>query len=76
MYPEPAGFSTATLAPARGAYDEVFRDFILPYADAVASEDPDATVLAFLEATYASGAGLAGWDLEALERRHRPLERR
>ena len=69
MYPEPVGYPTARIEPAAGLYQHDYREFILPYRDAVESEDPDATVLAFLESTYAAGATLADWDREALERR-------
>ena len=69
MYPEPAGFSAARIEPAGGTYEKSFGEFILPYDDAASTEDPDATVLAFLDSTYTAGATLAGWDLEALERR-------
>jgi len=69
MYPEPEGFSAAKIEPASGVYERTFGEFILPYRSAVETEDPDATVLAFLESTYAAGATLAGWDREALERR-------
>jgi hypothetical protein len=69
MYPEPAGYPTATIQPAAASYQQDYREFILPYRDAVESPDPDAAVLAFLESTYAAGATLAAWDREALERR-------
>ena len=62
MYPEPAGFSATSLEPARGTYHAGFGEFVLPYAEATATGDPDATVMAFLEATYAAGARLADWD--------------
>ena len=69
IYPEPTGYATARIEPPAASYQQDYREFILPYGDAVESEDPDATVLAFLESTYAAGAALAGWDREALERR-------
>jgi hypothetical protein len=68
MYPEPPGFPAATIDPARGSYDQELREFILPHRDAAEAENPDATVLAFLERTYAAGARLADWDRAALER--------
>ena len=69
MYPEPAGFPAAMAGPSGARYDDRFREFMLPYRDVVESDDPDATVLAFLEATYAAGADLADWDRDRLERR-------
>jgi hypothetical protein len=68
MYPEPDGYARASLAPAPGAYHDGLREFVLPHREVVAASDPDAAVLAFLEATYAAGATLAGWDRGALER--------
>lgn len=69
MYPEPAGYPAASIAPALGGYHNELREFILPHPTAAESDDPDEIVLAFLEATYAAGATLAGWDRDSLERR-------
>jgi hypothetical protein len=68
MYPEPAGFSTAALALVPGAYDEEFGEFILTNREANSTDDPEMTVLSFLQATYESGATLADWNREELER--------
>jgi len=38
------------------------RDFLLPYDDVARADDPDAMLLAFLEATYTTGSRLASWD--------------
>ena len=62
MYPEPAGYRSASLGPSPGAYHQMLGDFLLSYDEVARTDDPDATLLAFLEATYASGARLAGWD--------------
>ena len=71
MYPEPPAYPSVAIAPAPGFYHSILREFVLPYNDAAGSDDPDATVLAFLQATYAAGATSAGWDRESLER-HQP----
>ena len=68
MYPEPAGFAAASIEPASAYYHQGLGEFILPYGEAVASDDPDTTVLAFLQTTYSAGARLAGWG-SSLERR-------
>ena len=68
-YPEPDGFRDAAIEPAAAAYDDDLRQYLLPYEAVRASADPDATLLAFLETTYAAAADAAGWDREALERR-------
>jgi hypothetical protein len=67
MYPEPAGFREATIEPAHGHYDDGLREFILPYREVAEAGDPDATLLEFLESTYAAGATFANWDRGALE---------
>lgn len=67
MYPEPAGYPATNLEQVSGTYDHALGEFVLPYAQVVGSDDPDGTVLAFLEATYAGGATLAGWDRLDLE---------
>jgi uncharacterized protein DUF5996 len=62
MYPQPAGFPETHIEPARAFYDRGLGDFLLPYRDAAEGADSDATVLTFLESTYAVGAALADWD--------------
>jgi hypothetical protein len=37
-------------------------DFLLPYDEVARTGDADATLLAFLEATYTTGSRLADWD--------------
>jgi Family of unknown function (DUF5996) len=66
-YPEPGGYRVAPGGP--GAYDDGLREFVLPYAAVREAADPDATLLDFLEATYAAAADLGGWDRAALDRR-------
>jgi hypothetical protein len=48
-------------------YDDL-GEFVLPYEAVRTADDPDATLMAFLESTYAAAADLAGWDRAALER--------
>jgi hypothetical protein len=67
-YPEPAGFSAAEVQPAGAFYHPGLREFLLPYDAARESDDPDATLLAFLQSTYDAAANLGGWDRAALER--------
>jgi hypothetical protein len=61
MYPQPAGFRSASIEPAQANYEERLGDFLLPYQTVVEADDPDATVMAFLEATYTAGSRLADW---------------
>ncbi len=65
-YPEPDGFRDAMIAP--GQFNADLGEFVLPYAKVATADDPEATLLAFLNATYAAAADLAQWDRPALER--------
>jgi hypothetical protein len=60
-YPEPPGFSERHVAN----YDKGLGEFVLPYEDVRRADDPDATLLDFLQATFDAAAELADWD-EAL----------
>ncbi|HEY3694339.1 DUF5996 family protein [Phenylobacterium sp.] len=66
-YPTPEGFAAATVAPPAAEWDAALGEFILPYDAVRSAPDPDATLLAFLQSTYAAAAGLASWDRAALE---------
>ena len=50
-------------------YDDQLGEFTLPYESVRNAADPDALLLAFLQATYDTAADLARWDRAALERR-------
>ena len=66
-YPEPAGFADAAGLPDGAFYDTGLRQYLLPYEVARRAEDPDRTVMDFLEVTYGAAADLMGWDRRALE---------
>jgi len=66
-YPEPAGYSTATVKPVEAFYSSDLREFILPYDIVRHSKSPDDTLLEFLQSTYEAAANLAGWDRKGLE---------
>jgi hypothetical protein len=67
-YPEPPGSPEASIGPRGAHYHTGVREWILPYDVVRESADPDASLLEFLESTYAAAAGLGGWDRAALER--------
>jgi hypothetical protein len=67
-YPEPAGFSSATVSPP-GSYDTALGEFVLPYDAVRDAADPDEVLLRFLQETYEAAAEAAAWDRERLERR-------
>lgn len=68
-YPEPPGYSAHAMAPAEAYYHPQAREFILPYEAVRLAVDPDAALLAFLEASYEAAAQLGRWDRRTLERR-------
>ena len=66
--PAPAGLADATVLPAAASYHRDLGEFILPYESVRGAPSPDATLLEFLQSTYAAAADLAHWDRPALER--------
>jgi hypothetical protein len=66
-YPEPPGFRDAAVAPAAAGYDAGLSEYLLPYDAVRTAEDPDAALLAFLQATYAAAADAGAWDRAHLE---------
>lgn len=71
-YPEPPGFATWPAVPEESHYDTTLGEFILPYRAVRTADDPDATLLAFLQSTYEAAADLGAWDRSALEVGDRP----
>jgi len=67
-YPEPDGFGVAELEVAGARYDPALGEFVLPYEAVRTAQEPDALLLAFLQASYEVAADLAGWDRASLER--------
>lgn len=67
-YPEPAGFSGASVRPDAAFYSADLREFILGYDVVRQAESPDQTLLDFLQTTYEAAANLANWDRRSLER--------
>jgi hypothetical protein len=66
-YPEPPGFASARVAPAGAWYHEGLGEFVLPYEAVRTADDPEATLLAFLQSTYEAAASLGRWDRDGLE---------
>ena len=71
-YPEPEGFAGASVQPGAAFYSTDLHEFILPYDAVRLSDDPDQTLLTFLQTTYEAAANLAKWDRAALERAPSP----
>src|SRR5438067_7951118 len=66
-YPQPKGFADAHVRPLSARYDGTLHEFVLPYDDVRRADDPEATLLAFLQSTYAAAADLGAWDRGSLE---------
>jgi len=66
--PPPDGFESTRIQPAAATYNRDYGEFVLPYSAVRSADDPDATLRAFIESTYAAAATLAHWDRAALER--------
>ena len=73
-YPTPDGFADATVLPAAASWNADLGEFVLPYEAVRTAEDPDATLLAFMQSTYEAAARAGKWDRASLERTfdHRP----
>jgi hypothetical protein len=67
-YPAPEGFKDYPVQPREAFYSSDMQEFVLPYEAVRQAEDPDATLLAFLQSTYEAAANLGNWDRDALER--------
>ena len=66
-YPEPPGFRAVPVRPDQAGYNADSREFILPYDSVRQAQSPDATLLAFLQDSYAAAADLGEWDRSAIE---------
>ncbi len=66
-YPAPEGFAAAKVKPDAAFFSKELGEFILPYDAVRTARDPDATLMEFLQSTYAAAADLAKWDRAALE---------
>jgi hypothetical protein len=69
-YPTPDGFSSAAVHPAEAVWLDELGEFALAYADAIAADDPDATLMSFFDTAHAAAADLASWERSRLECDH------
>jgi hypothetical protein len=66
-YPSPEGFGAAKVEPESARFDQALGEFVLPYEAVRSAEDPDGSLLRFLESTYRAAADLGRWNRAALE---------
>ena len=62
IVPRPDGCETAPMQPEHANWVDAMGEWMLPYDAVRASDDPHATLLAFLNSTYAVATDLGGWD--------------
>jgi len=67
-YPVPVGFSEYPIEPTAAYFHPELREFLLPYEAVRTAQDPEGTLLAFLQSIYKAAAVTAGWDRNRLER--------
>ncbi len=65
--PAPENFSEQKIKPDAAFYTKEMGEFLLKYEDVRKSENPDQTILDFMQTTYEAGADLANWDRANLE---------
>jgi hypothetical protein len=66
-YPAPRGFDSAPVRPEGAFFSRDLQEYILPYDMVRTAQQPDATLLSFLQSTYEAAAVAGGWDRAALE---------
>ncbi len=67
IYPTPASYNEQPVIPKEAFYSKEMGEFILPYDVVRQSENPEETLLQFLQSTYEAAANTAHWDREKLE---------
>lgn len=66
-YPEPPGYAEHPVAPEAAVYSADVGEFLLPYENVRTAADPDDTLMAFLQTSYAAAADHGHWDRRCLE---------
>jgi hypothetical protein len=66
-YPAPDGFKNSSVSPKGAFFNEALGEFLLPYDEVRNAQDPEASLLSFLQSTYAAAAETAHWDRAGLE---------
>ena len=66
-YPAPPGFAEASVLPADASFNSALGEFVLSYDSVRRSSKPEATLLEFLQSTYAAAADAGEWPRQDLE---------
>jgi hypothetical protein len=67
IYPTPANFGDQPVEPKDAFYNKEMGEFFLTYESVRASEDPETSLMQFLQSTYNAAATTAHWDRKALD---------
>lgn len=67
-YPSPAGFAEAKVLPREAYFHSGLGEFVLPYRVVQQAENPEETLLTFLQSSYEAAANLGHWNRAELER--------
>lgn len=67
-YPSPEAFAQQPIKPEQAFWSSDLGEYVLLYDDVINSEDPEKTLMDFLETTYVAAAETGDWDRKALER--------
>ena len=66
-YPAPNAFGEQTVQPKEAFYSKEMGEFFLPYDAVRLSDNPEETLLQFMQSTYEAAANTGNWDRENLE---------
>jgi hypothetical protein len=66
-YPSPAEFGRQRVKPDEAFFSGEMGEFILLYESVQRSDNPEDTLMQFLQSTYEAAATTAGWDRKTLE---------
>ena len=61
-YPTPEAFKQQPIQPNQAFYSDELGEFFLSYSDVQAADDPEVTLMSFLETTYKAAAVSGSWD--------------
>jgi len=66
IYPEPKGAEKLAISPSPASWSAQLHEWVLPYDAVRSSSDPQATLVAFIDAIYEQCFAIAGWNRAAL----------
>jgi hypothetical protein len=72
LYPAPADYSNQKIVPGKAFYSKEMGEYLLRYEDVRQSENPEDTLLQFMNSTYELAANTAGWDRAKLDFKFKP----